>query len=171
MNELSITHLLRDHRETEKITILLQALLDAPSIPWSEEWNGVYESVCRFFDRDVFCHIRKEDEALFPVLEEFLPRDVGPLAVLRGEHADIATYFAQMRHAGDALRRGTQNPTATEDFQRNGRQLLVLLKDHIYKEDRVLYPMVARFLSAEQDRHILDQMEAITPLKTAANAS
>lgn len=170
MNELSTTHLLRDHRETEKVLVLLQALLEAPSMPWSEDWGHVYENICRFFDRDVLCHIRKEDEALFPVLEEFLPRDVGPLAVLRGEHADISTYYAQMRHAGDALRRGTQNPQATEDFQRNGRRLVGLIKDHVYKEDRVLYPMVARFLSADQDRHILEHMEALTPLKSIANA-
>lgn len=166
MNQLAINHLLREHRETEKIVAVLQEVLDAP-VPWTASQAAHYEMVCVYFDRDVVCHIRKEDEALFPVLEEFLPRDVGPLAVLRGEHAEISAQYSLMRHAGEALRRGAPRPAAGEDFRQYGRRLVLTLRDHIYKEDRVLYPMVARFLSEQQDRSILQHMEGIVPLSSA----
>ena len=169
MNQLSITHLLSEHRETEKFLRILEELFEAP-LPWTAERVEAYEHVCRFFDREVLCHIRKEDEALFPVLEEFLPRDVGPLAVLRGEHGEISTNYALMHHAGEALRRGLQKPQAAADFQLYGRKLALLIHDHIYKEDRVLYPMVARFLSEEQDRSILQHMEGIVPLDSRVAA-
>lgn len=167
MNQLSITHLLSEHRETEKLLRILEELFEAP-LPWTAERVEAYERVCGFFDRDVLCHLRKEDEALFPVLEEFLPRDIGPLAVLRGEHAEISTHYGLMRHAGDALCRAAQNPQAAADFQLYGRKLALLIHDHIYKEDRVLYPMVARFLSEEQDRVILQHMEGIVPVSSRA---
>jgi hemerythrin-like domain-containing protein len=160
LNQLAITHLLAEHRETEEYLRALEELFEAAS-PWSAAAMESFERICAFFDRDVVCHIRKEDEGLFPVLEEFLPRDVGPLAVLRGEHAEIATNYSLMRHAGDALRRSAQKPQARADFQRYGRKLVLLVHDHIYKEDRVLYPMVARLLSAEQDRTVLLHMEGI----------
>lgn len=166
MNQLAITHLVREHREAEKIVAVLEEVLEA-AVPWTPSNVAHYEMVCAYFDRDVLCHIRKEDEALFPVLEEFLPRDVGPLAVLRGEHAEIAAQYSLMRHAGEALRRGAPRPPAADDFRQYGRRLVLILRDHIYKEDRVLYPMVARFLSETQDRSILQHMEGIVPVNSA----
>jgi hemerythrin-like domain-containing protein len=39
--------------------------------------------------------------------------------------------------------------------------LLRLIQDHLYKENRVLFPMVARFLSPERDAALLERMRAI----------
>ncbi len=168
MNGLSIAHLMGEHRATEKVLTGLEGLITAP-LPWGAEAMAAYGALCLHFNRAVTCHIRKEDEALFPLLEEYLPRDVGPLAVLRGEHAEIANQYALMRHAGDALRLGTQNASAAEDFARYGRRLLLMIQDHIYKEDRVLYPMVVRLLSEEQDRKVLAHMDGIAPLGSSAD--
>lgn len=160
MNELSISHLIAEHRQVESSVRALEELFDAAR-PWSGAQSEAYDGVCRFFDHQVTAHIRNEEEALFPVLEDYLPRDVGPLAVLRAEHAEIATRYSLMRHAGDALRLSARNPQAAADFMAHGRKLVLLLQDHMYKEDRVLYPLVARLLSAEQDRSILQHMEDI----------
>jgi iron-sulfur cluster repair protein YtfE (RIC family) len=44
------------------------------------------------------------------------------------------------------------------------------LTNHIYKEERVLFPMVARFLPSDLDAHLLRQMEAMTPGRPAGTS-
>ena len=163
MSELCVQHLLRDHRTCEKTIAVLESLLEAKRDErhWSPADSEAFAQVVRLFTEDVIQHIRKEEDVLLPALESFLPRDVGPLAVLRGEHADVYTQFTRLREAGDALASGSADPKMWEVFQHSGRTMIQLVRDHIYKEDRVLFPMVARFLSPERDVHLVKQMEAI----------
>lgn len=169
MNNRSVQSLLRDHRTCEEVQAGLVSLLDAleAHAGWKPEHRSAFEKVCRFYRGVVLAHIRKEEEVLFPALEAYLPRDTGPLAVLRGEHREISACFERLCQLGRSFSAGAQpvaNPADQErfnEFSRIGRGLVKLLDDHIYKEDRVLFPMVARFLTAERDAHILEQMETI----------
>jgi len=45
------------------------------------------------------------------------------------------------------------------------RQRSFKLRDYIYKEGMILFPMVARFLSPERDAQLLQQMKVITKRK------
>ena len=163
MNELSVQHLLRDHHTCEGVMQKLATLLEVqqPGQRWSARDAQIYQEVCGFFEGIVLKHIRKEEEIFFPVLEDFLPRDVGPLAVLRGEHRDISAEFERLLEAGATLAGGAADSGIQEKFAASGRNLLRLIQDHLYKENRVLFPMVARFLSAERDAALLEQMKTI----------
>ena len=164
MAELSIQHLLRDHRECARILAELESLLDTQKADpeWTAGRSTAFARISRFFNEVVIGHIRKEEEVLFPALEAFLPRDVGPLAVLRAEHADTCENFRRLCVSGESSAQRDNPPQLLEDFQRAGRKVLEVVRDHIYKEDRVLFPMVARFLSPELDAEILRRMEAIS---------
>jgi iron-sulfur cluster repair protein YtfE (RIC family) len=163
VNDRSVQHLMRDHHTCEGVMQKLEAMLDAQptAAVWGAREREIYREVCDFFEGIVLKHIQKEEEVFFPVLEEFLPRDVGPLAVLRGEHHDIAAAFARLRDAGAALESGAGDAAAEKSFASAGRKLMELVSDHLYKENRVLFPMVARFLSAERDAALLEAMQAI----------
>ncbi len=163
MSENSIRHLQAEHAHFVKAIGALedwlqkaQATPPLQQVDWQEA-RRLFEP----FARDVALHIRKEEQVLFPVLEAYLPKDVGPLAVLRGEHRDISGYLSCLLEALGVLVSEPENRRATQSFATAGRAILQLVYDHLYKEDRVLLPMVARFLSPERDSHLLQRMEAL----------
>jgi hemerythrin-like domain-containing protein len=163
MAERSIQHLLKDHREAETVVAEMEALLAAQkhSPGWDAARREALGRIVRFYEDVVIAHIAKEERVFFPALESYLPQDMGPLAVLRGEHREISANFARLCEVGGLLALGRDDAGLAEEFARLARATVQMTRDHIYKEDRVLFPMVARFLSDERDLYLLEQMEAV----------
>ena len=93
---------------------------------------------------------------------------MGPLAVLRGEHREIGSLLRRLCEVGGMLALGRGDAPLVEEFERVARSTIQMTRDHIYKEDRVLFPMVARFLSIERDEYLLGEMEALATSKEPA---
>ena len=88
------------------------------------------------------CHHGKEEAELFPAMERCgLPRDVGPTAVMRTEHDEGRAHVRAMRDAVGAT------PFDAATFARRGAAFVLLLRDHIVKEDQVLFPMAEQMLA------------------------
>ena len=95
--------------------------------------------IASFADR---CHHGKEEAELFPAMERCgLPRDVGPTAVMRAEHDEGRAHVRAMRTAAQAT------PFDAATFARHGGAFVLLLRDHIVKEDQVLFPMAEQMLA------------------------
>jgi regulator of cell morphogenesis and NO signaling len=173
MSDLSIEHLLREHREIDRALSELEALLDSQkdSPSWTPEHSQAFARIQRCFDQCVLPHISKEDRLFYPALEDFLPRDIGPLAVLRGEHQDFTAQFARICAAAEALSKGSTEPQHREDFQRAGRAALQTQRNHLYKEEVVLFPMVARFLSPDRDALLLRQLQVLPARDSSSQCS
>ena len=161
MPDLAVQHLLRDHREAEKAVAQIEELLSAQakSPQWDAARRELFANIGHFFEDVVIDHVQKEERVLFPALESFLPHDMGPLAVLRGEHREICAHFRRLCELGGVLALGKTEPALLEEFERVARATVQLTRDHIYKEDRILFPMIARFLSPERDAFLLREME------------
>ena len=160
---LSIQQLLDDHKASEEQFRVLESLFDEIKAEplWTSARMRRFECFADFFRVDLMAHMRKEDEVLYPALEEFLPRDVGPLMVLRTEHDDIVTNFNRMQNSYQLMIQGNMRSEVVQKFVFFGRALLQLLRDHAYKEERVLFPMVARFLKPELDARIDADMRTL----------
>jgi iron-sulfur cluster repair protein YtfE (RIC family) len=82
-------------------------------------------------------HAHLEDELLFVGLEPHLPREMGPLAVMRAEHEEIEGALAALEGATDAGR---------------ARALLARVvgtgREHFAKEEQVLFPLAESRLAA-----------------------
>lgn len=103
--------------------------------------------VTGFADR---CHHAKEEELLFPLLEERgVPREGGPISVMLHEHEKGRGFIQDIRRtlpewqAGDESAR-SELAVALEGYAE-------LLRYHIAKEDGVLFPMAQRVLSEEDN--------------------
>jgi hemerythrin-like domain-containing protein len=168
MADQCIQHLLQEHRAAEDVLAALDALLDSlvqhPS--WSADRDKAFVRVSAFIASDLPLHECKEDTVLFPALVGFLPSDSGPLDVLRSEFAGISAEAARMLECAAALSQDHASPKLVRNFLHAGRSFGQLFRDHIYKEDRVLFPMVARYLPAEKDAELLAAMS-----RCAANSS
>ena len=161
MSDLSIHHLAREHREVEKALDELECLLNEQKLAsdWGVDEREDFEWVASVLGKHLVHHIRKEEHVLFPALEAYLPHDVGPLGVLRGEHNDLKFTFERLCEVAKERNSGAADAETQREFQLYGGALLRIVRDHIYKEDRVLFPMVARFLAPERDAELLRQME------------
>jgi len=91
-------------------------------------------------------HHHKEEELLFPALVEAgLPREAGPVAVMLDEHVHGRALIAAM--ADGARRLADGDAGAARALSEASQAYVELLRDHIMKEDHVLFPMAARMVT------------------------
>jgi hemerythrin-like domain-containing protein len=102
-----------------------------------------------FADR---CHHGKEEELLFPALEKKgMLRSGGPIGVMLMEHDSGRTLIAEMAEAAKAYESGDRE--AGLKWANAAMSYSRLLRDHIAKEDNVLFVMAERLLTpAEQEQ-------------------
>ena len=89
-------------------------------------------------------HHDKEERLLFPAMEAAgLPSNAGPTFVMRQEHELGRARVRAMKAALDA------SPPDLAAFGREAAAFAHLLRDHIAKEDQVLFPMADQLIDAE----------------------
>ena len=155
--------LLQEHRAIEDGLARLEALLAAKCFPfrWTEADGSELGELVAVLQKETQDHVRREEEVLFPALEGFLPRQEGPLCVLRSEHQPLAAGLDRLRSSSEALHSGICPAVKLNELQSHSRAFIQLMRDHFYKEDRVLFPLIAPFLTAELDRALQRGLEAI----------
>ncbi|HUW63876.1 MAG TPA: hemerythrin domain-containing protein [Spirochaetia bacterium] len=106
------------------------------------------------------CHHGKEEKVLFPALEKAgVPPKGGPVGVMLMEHDQGRGYIRGMQSAVDALAGG--HPEEAASFVTNAGAYAALLRQHIAKEDNVLYPMADRLFSPGLDNTIAEEFQRI----------
>src|SRR4051812_11028397 len=103
-------------------------------------------------------HHHKEEEILFPALEEAgLPRDGGPLGVMLHEHDQGRQLISRLREAApDAA----SDVGSRERFASAARAYVALLTAHIEKENYVLFPMADQALGVAEGRRVDEEFDA-----------
>jgi hemerythrin-like domain-containing protein len=100
------------------------------------------------------CHHGKEEDILFrKMVERGFPLESGPLAVMLHEHTVGRGHVSALRQAGEG-----EGPLAAAETRRvveSAGAFIPLLRSHIQKEDRILYPMALQVLTGPE----LDAME------------
>lgn len=142
-----------EHRVIEQVLDCLEAMAAEARQKGSldvERAGQALEFLRTFADA---CHHGKEEERLFPMLvARGMPRHLGPIAVMLDDHRAGREYVRRMsdaREAGDV-----------EGFARAAGAYVLLLREHIGKEDGVLFPMAESMLDGEARRALLDSFRA-----------
>ncbi len=155
-----IRRLLADH-------VAVIALLDRLEAAFTGAAPAAYPPVIaqavRFFEYELPLHIDQEDGGLFPPLEEHLGRDSGPCAVMRAEHEEITAL-------GRAFVRLAARDFGAESWQemaRVSRDVSNILREHLFKEEQILFPMSQRLLSPEAFAAINERMDAAAAARAA----
>jgi hemerythrin-like domain-containing protein len=117
-----------------------------------------------FADR---CHHGKEEDLLFPLLEKKgMPRDGGPIGVMLNEHDLGRGFVRQMAEAAGAYSAG--------DLDSGGKwaaaamQYVDLLREHIAKENQILFVMAERMLSSSEQLELAEAFEKVEVEKMGA---
>ncbi len=103
-----------------------------------------------FADR---CHHGKEEDLLFPLLEKKgMPRDGGPIGVMLMEHDQGRGLVGQMATAGKEYANGDSE--AGLRWAAAAANYAGLLREHIAKENEVLFVMAERMLTPAEQQEL-----------------
>lgn len=102
-----------------------------------------------FIKRVVKRHFLKEEEILFPLLGKMPGMGDGPLKMLYLEHEVFKSNNEKFQELVERLRNKEDVVAFKDDIVERGRAVIIVLREHIDKEDQILFPMAERFLGEE----------------------
>ena len=147
--------------EHEGVKIMLSILervcqqLEAAGNLNREHLEGILEFLKVFVDK---CHHGKEEDLLFPALIAVGVPKEGPIAVLLHEHEMGRRYVKAMSEAYVTY---IADKSTSKDIIQNGRGYISLLRDHIEKENNVLFVMADSRLSEIRQDELFEGFEKI----------
>jgi hemerythrin-like domain-containing protein len=152
----SVERLMAEHELIERGLLLLEmavARLDAGTpLPegfstWAPRFFG------QFADK---CHHAKEEDVFFPVLKQRgIPEQGGPIGVMLHEHVLGRDCVGRMREASQA------QPFDAHNFADAAKQYIPLLRQHIFKENNVLFHMAERVMSQADDADVTSRFSQV----------
>jgi len=122
------------------------------------------ESVARYIDDEMRVHHRKEEEALFPYLERFLASENLCLDARIADHEDLIIMSGKFKEALAECRQlggGRRAVFAAQMLKGYGLYIVHLVREHLLKEDQILFLVAEEYLTAEQEAEILSRFAAI----------
>lgn len=124
--------------------------------------NEVFGNFFKYFDEELLAHNRKEEKVLFPLLNKRLLEagehstgevPVTAIDVMEDDHVKFIqlgalsfNFLGLATRIKDDVSRMFILDTACE----NARELIELLKLHIYREDYTLFPLAQKYLTKEE---------------------
>lgn len=153
--------LMQEHRLIERVLNAIETaaahLESGHSVP-PEFFLDATDFIAGFADG---CHHRKEEGVLFgAMVESGLPRpEEPPLEIFLDEHVEGRALTRAMRDAAGEL--GSGGAGARDRLVSTVNRYVALLRDHIVREDEMLFPMAEEMLSADQRRSVLRDFERV----------
>ena len=152
--------LMDEHRVIERV---LDALQTAAQVAAK---NGVVRPAF-FSDAADFirgfadgCHHHKEEGVLFKMMvENGMPAQGGPVGVMLHEHELGRQFTRGMRSAAEQWQAG--DASARQKVVENALGYVALLRQHIIKEDNILFPMADRIIPSADHSVVLAGFEHV----------
>ncbi len=126
--------------------------------------DGLWDST-NALENDITLHsVQKEEEVLFPIVNNIMPLAEGLIAMVQEDHREFMTLLFSFRNAlvdGDIL-------------DGLARSIIVNLRSHIRKEDEEFFYLLDRYLDLETRKRILEGMkdmeESFVPVEAGDRA-
>ena len=133
-----IEELKSDHQNILKRLDDLEAVINQTTINHAKIKEFVH-----FTETFTEPHHQKEEQVLFPALEKKgIPNEGGPIGMMLIEHTAKRDYLVKMRE--------NLQENNNIKLKENTQAMISLLRDHIYKEDNILYPCAQDALTEEE---------------------
>ncbi len=154
-----LTILMAEHRLIETVLGSLEtcALEVGSGLALERGMARGYADFLRGF-ADAWHHGKEEDILFARMVERGFSTEAGPVAVMLHEHRQGRAFVGAIRAAGEGADAVTSAGTAA--FLAAAQGFVPLLRQHIQKEDNILYPMSQRVLSSAEFETMLDDFAA-----------
>jgi hemerythrin-like domain-containing protein len=148
----------KEHRLIERILEVLGSLARQSMQNHTIDRAGAADILTflkEFADR---CHHGKEEKHLFPMLAAHgYGPEMGPVAVMLGEHEQGRAYIRAMAAALEAA----DDPGSVPAFARAAEGYVMLLSSHIQKEDGILFQIADQVLAPEEQEQVAIGFEKV----------
>jgi hemerythrin-like domain-containing protein len=105
-------------------------------------------------------HHAKEENLLFPLMvKRGFSREQGPIAVMLHDHAEGRDYVKGMTEGISGYKKG--NEDALAKIYENMQGYIILLRNHIGKENNVLFRMADKALSESDQQELLKEFAKV----------
>lgn len=113
------------------------------------------KELAAFFKAEFWTHFDKEERALFPEFDNFMPRGAGPLAVMLDEHEVLRNTNDIMQEGIERYLGGDEGAETKRTIVQSGSHFIDFLRSHINKEDGILFAMADMHLSQAQNEKVV----------------
>lgn len=165
----AIDVLMREHRLIERVLDALEVAaghLDRSHTVPPAFFLEAADFIAGFADG---CHHRKEEGVLFgAMVESGVPSGGGVIDLFLDEHEQGRALTRALRDAARRLQAG--DAAARTQVVSNVRRYVALLRDHIAKEDEMLFPMADEMLSPAGQERLLAGFERVEREETGVGA-
>lgn len=129
---------------------------------FNEDINKNFRELFSFLDNNAPVHNKKEEKELFPLLQEKLlesgehSSDKTPTTgvdIMEDEHIQVAQSAALCLNflgLGSRLKDKTSREITFELAFNQGKEIIEVMKLHIFREDEVLFPLAMKLFSKEE---------------------
>lgn len=159
--------LMSEHRVIERVITSLETAAEALSSGKNirpEFFLQATDFVRGFADG---CHHKKEEGVLFKAMAaNGMSEEQGPVALMLFEHEQGRGFIRGLRAAAQELANG--NPAARAEVVENALGYGRLLRQHIQKEDQVLFPMANQVIPLAGHAAVMDGFEHVEHEETGA---
>ena len=122
-----------------------------------EHYAKIIEFIKGFADK---CHHGKEEDILFPAMvNQGIPKEGGPIAVMLNDHQLGRGHIKSLSSAFEEFKDG--NKLAINNIISSSMNYVELLRNHIEKENNVLFMLADKTLNETEQSKIFDAFEKL----------
>jgi hemerythrin-like domain-containing protein len=138
-----------------KLNELEDAVISLEDKGLNSEDISSLRSAVGFINTEIRQHNQREEDVLFPELEKHIPQQ-GPTSVMRSEHRELWNKLDELEVNISAIEsaEGRDDNKVLEALLETSRDIISLLRNHIAKENNVLFPLALNILSQDQMNRI-----------------
>ncbi len=142
-----------EHRLIERMLSILEKAMNKEVID-IQNMERIIDFFRNFADR---CHHGKEEDMLFPEMERRgIPREGGPIGVMLYEHNEGRNSIKKMQKSLEEIKKGEDKK---EEFRQSATFYIELLRQHIFKEDNILFNMADSHLDQKIQEELVEKFE------------
>lgn len=112
--------------------------------------------VINVLEEEISHHNVMEEEALFPVLEQYVE---GPTELLINEHRLMKKKFLSLQKTLAQVQNPKTSKLISQKLVTDIRGTVQVFVNHIHKENYILFPLLKRFLSKEKLEEVASKMK------------
>jgi hemerythrin-like domain-containing protein len=161
--------LMDEHRVIERVLDALEATADR--LDQGETIDPAFfldaaEFIRGFADG---CHHHKEEGVLFVAMNAAgMPTEAGPIGVMLAEHEQARALTRALREGAARMKSGDR--AAAAQVLNAARGYVRLLRQHIQKEDRILFPMADQIIPTAQHARVEEEFDRVEREESGADA-
>lgn len=151
-----IARLLQEHNEALlQLKNLSKAVNAFTAEGYSTKHYRIIRASLKFIEEEVSIHNRREEEALFPVLERYVE---GPTRIMKQDHRKLRRGFHRLSDAVRVVNENRDSFSAIKRLKVVAGDVVQQFVNHIHKENYILFPLVQKLLTKEELREIARKM-------------